>query len=136
MAPKQMTNEHKKALAEGRQQAAAVRDYLAYLDRDRKPGRRLSKEEIAGKISQLGADIEVEDDPARRVELIQKRLDYEARLANIGDAPNVEALRAAFVDAVKPYSERKKISYTAWREAGVPAADLAAAGIKRTRRTT
>lgn len=136
MAPKQMTEEHKRALAEGRRQARAVRDYLEVLDRDRKPGRRLSKEEIAGKISQLEGDIEGEDDPAKRVELIQKRLDYEERLSAIEDAPDVDALRAAFIDAVKPYSERKEISYTAWREAGVPAADLKEAGIKRTRRTS
>ena len=136
MAPKQMTEEHKRALAEGRRQAKAVRDYLEVLDRDRKPGRRFSKEEIEEKIAGLETDIENEEDPAKRVELIQKRLDYEERLAAIEDAPDVDALRAAFIDAVKSYSERKEISYTAWREAGVPAADLKEAGIKRTRRTT
>lgn len=136
MAPKQMSDEHKRALAEGRRQAKAVRDYLEALERDRKPGRRLSREEIEGKIEQVGRDTEAEDDPAKRVELIQKRLDYEQRLGDLQDAPDLEALEASFVEAVGPYSERKDISYTAWREAGVPAAVLKKAGVPRTRRSS
>ncbi len=67
--------------------------------------------------------------------MIQRRLDYEDRLSRIEDAPDTEALETAFVDAAKEYSERKGISYTAWREAGVPAATLKKAGVPRTRRT-
>ena len=40
---------------------------------------------------------------------------------------------AARLLAAKGYSERKGISYAAWREAGVPAATLKAAGISRGR---
>jgi hypothetical protein len=130
----QMSDAHKEALAKGRAQGKAVRDYLAVLDRGSKPGRRLSEDELKEKVASLHQQIEEEDDPAKRVELIQRRLDYEARLADTEDAPDMEALEAAFIDAAAEYSERKGISYTAWREAGVPAATLKKAGVPRTRR--
>ena len=38
---------------------------------------------------------------------------------------------AAFVQAARPYGERKGISYAAWREAGVDAAVLKRAGVRR-----
>ncbi len=41
------------------------------------------------------------------------------------------ALEADFVKAAKNYSERKGISYAAWREAGVDAGVLKAAGLRR-----
>ena len=49
------------------------------------------------------------------------------------DAPDLEGLEAGFVEYAKAYSERKGITYAAWREAGVPASILKDAGIKRTR---
>jgi hypothetical protein len=130
-----MSDEHKDALAEGRRQARAVRDYLEVLERERKPGRRLSKDEIATKLSKLEDDIASEPDPAKRVALIQRRLDYEDRLSSIEETPDLATIEAAFVSALKPYSERKEIGYAAWREAGVPAAILKQAGVKRTRRS-
>ena len=39
--------------------------------------------------------------------------------------------RTRFVDAAAEYSERKGITYSAWRELGVPAAVLKRAGVKR-----
>lgn len=129
-----MTDEHKAALAKGRSQAKAVRDYLEALEKSSRPGRRLSRDELAQKVEQYQEQAEAEDDPAKRVELIQKRLDYEERLADHEDAPDMDGLEKGFVEAAKEYSERKGISYTAWREAGVPAAVLREAGVPRTRR--
>lgn len=134
MAKKQMSDEHKRALAKGREQARTVRDYLEALERDSKPGRRLSKDELEQKVHQLQEQISAEDDPAKRVELVQKRLDYEERLADFEETADIEELQKAFVKAVGDYSERKGISYTAWRELGVPAAVLREAGVPRTRR--
>jgi hypothetical protein len=70
-----------------------------------------------------------ESDPLKRVELVQKRLDAEKELA----APTVdrEALEAGFVESAASYGERKGITYPAWREVGVPASVLKAAGISR-----
>jgi hypothetical protein len=134
VATKQMSEEHKAALAKGRAQAKAVRDYLDALEQESRPGRRLSKEELEQRVSDTERAIEDEDDPAKRVELIQKRLDYEERLAQTGDEVDLDALEREFVGAVKEYSERKGISYTAWREAGVAASVLREAGVPRTRR--
>ena len=133
---KPMSKEHKEALAKGRQQGKAVRDYLAALESDRKPGRRIDRDTVEARIAEVQTSIDEEADPAKRVTLIQKRLDLEERLISLDEQPDLDALESAFIDAAAGYSERKGISYTAWREAGVPAATLKAAGIKRTRRPT
>lgn len=132
---RKMTADHKEALARGRDQGRAVREYLAMLDRDRTPGRRLDRDGVERRIAETQLRIDEEPDPAKRVELIQRRLDLERKLIDLEDEPDVDALQASFVTAAKDYSERKGISYTAWREAGVPAAVLREAGIPRTRRT-
>ena len=135
-ASKKMTPEHKAALAKGREQGRAVRDYLAALEEEKKPGRRFDPELLQLRIAETQEKTDAEPDPAKRVELIQKRLDYEEKLADVGEAVDLEALEKDFVEAVKEYSERKGIAYTAWREAGVPAAVLKKAGIPRTRRSS
>jgi hypothetical protein len=131
-----MSQEHKEALAKGRAQGRAVREYLKVLDRERKPGRRVDRSTLEKRIEDLSGQAASEPDPSKRLELIQRRLDAEDRLAALEDEPDLEAVEQAFVDAGAEYSERKGISYTAWREAGVPAPVLKRAGIKRTRRTT
>lgn len=131
---RQMSDEHKAALAKGRAQGKAVREYLAALDQERKPGRRLDRGTIEARIPKIQADIDAEPDPAKRVDLIQRRLDLENRLVELEDQPDIDALETEFVAAAAEYSERKGITYAAWREAGVPAAVLKAAGVPRTRR--
>ena len=129
-----MTEEHKAALAKGREQGRAVRESLAALNEETKPGRKHDPETLQQRIDETQQQVEAETDPAKRVELIQKRLDYEEKLANTGEQVDLDALQKDFVEAAKEYSERKGITYTAWREAGVPAAVLKEAGISRTRR--
>lgn len=133
---RKMSDDHKAALAKGRAQGKAVRDYLAALEQERKPGRRLDRDTIESRIPEIQSAIDAEPDPAKRVELIQKRLDLEERLVGMEDEPDMGALESAFVDAAAEYSERKGITYSAWREAGVPAAVLKQAGIRRTRRAS
>jgi len=133
-ATKKMSDEHKAALAKGREQGRAVRDYLAALNEEKKPGRRVDPETLAQKITQVQDQIASEPDPAKRVEHIQKRLDLEAQQADASGQVDLEALQQGFIAAAQEYSERKGITYSAWREAGVPAAVLKAAGIPRTRR--
>lgn len=132
---RKMSDEHKEALARGRAQGRAVRAYLAALDQDRRPGRRVDRETLESRIPELQAAIDAEPDPAKRVELIQKRLDVETQLVELGEQADLDALEAEFIAAAAEYSERKGITYHAWREAGVPAATLKAAGVRRTRRT-
>lgn len=132
----QMSDEHKAALAEGRAQGKAVRDYLAALEQEKKPGRKVDAASIEQRINEVQARVDEEPDPAKRVELIQKRLDLENKLIDAQESADLEALEEEFVGAVAPYSERKSISYHAWREAGVPAAVLKRAGVPRTRRAS
>ncbi len=133
-ATKKMSDEHKAALAKGREQGRAVREYLAALSEEKKPGRKVAPETLAQKITQVQEQIASEPDPAKRVEHIQKRLDLEAQQADASGPVDLEALEQDFISAAKEYSERKGITYSAWREAGVPAAVLKAAGVPRTRR--
>jgi hypothetical protein len=56
-----------------------------------------------------------------RLLLIQLRKDLEAAADTEDDPAEAERLRKAFVNAALPYSESKGITYSAWREAGVPA---------------
>ena len=131
-----MSAEHKEALAKGRAQGKAVRDYLAALEDQKKPGRRVSREELEHRLSTTREQIETEPDPAKRLDLIQKRLDIEERLNEQGEEVDLEKLEKEFVKVAKDYAERKGITYTAFREAGVQAAVLKNAGIPRTRKTS
>lgn len=129
-----MTDEHKKALSAGRQQSKTVRDYLESLEQSSRPGRKLSGRELQKRIDDMDKKIADADNPATRLELVQQRLDYEKRLAATGDGADHDQLEKDFAKVANDYSDRKGISYTAWREIGVPAAVLKQAGIARTRR--
>ena len=48
-----------------------------------------------------------------------------------GDGLDLQQLEAGFIECAWEYGNRKGITYTAWREVGVPAATLKAAGITR-----
>jgi hypothetical protein len=69
---------------------------------------------------------------ARRLELIQQRRSLEVELAGMSvGGPDLSALEKDFVKSAKGYSQRKGITYGAWREFGVPAEVLRKAGISR-----
>lgn len=129
----EMTQEHKDALALGRKQAREIKAYLKAIE-GRKRGRPVTKESLQQRLERIHEKIEQSDDPLKSVELIQIRLDVEEALEHIEEAVDLAALEAGFVEHAKAYSERKGISYTAWREFGVPAATLRAAGVPETRR--
>lgn len=125
-----MSDEHKAALAEGRRQSRALKRYLEALGA-RRPGRPVTPETLTARLERVEVRIAAESDPLKRLDLIQQRIDIETQLAQLTDAADLEALEAGFIEYAKAYSARKGISYTAWREAGVPAAVLKHAGIGR-----
>ena len=128
-----MTQEHKEALAEGRRQGRAVRDYLEALEQHRpKRGRKRTPESIRKQLDRINDEIAAAD-PVKRLQMIQDRIDLEAELGSMENKPDLEALENDFVAAAKPYSERKSISYAAWRELGVEASVLKRAGVSRGR---
>lgn len=128
-----MGEEHKAALAKGKSEAAKVRKYLKALEAGQ-PGGAARAKVLEQRIERLRDDIANEDNLLRRVKLIQKRFDTEDKLKDVDTSIDFDALEADFIGVVDSYSERNGISYHTWREVGVPARALKAAGIKRTRR--
>jgi hypothetical protein len=127
-----MSEEHKVALAAGRAQGKAVRDYLDALAGTKpKRGRPRTAETVRQQLDAIPKAM-AEADAVTRLQLIQKRIDLEAELERLsGPSADIEALEQAFVDVAKAYSAAKGISYAAWREIGVDAAVLKKAGISR-----
>lgn len=126
-----MSDEHKAALAVGRAEGRAVRDYLDGLRASKpKRGRKRTPESINSRISVIDEALETAD-PLSEVKLIQERMDLARELENLGSGVDIAALEDAFVKVAKGYSERQGISYAAWREVGVEASVLKRAGISR-----
>jgi len=67
----------------------------------------------------------------KRVALVQERMDLQRELEASEGGIDLTQLESEFVKYAKSYSERKSISYAAWREVGVSAATLKAAGVGR-----
>lgn len=128
-----MSQEHKDALARGRREARAIKAYLNALE-SRRPGRPVSKESLKKRLEKLDQKLETADNPLETVDLIQSKLDIEKALAEVENAQDMATLETGFVENAASYSERKGVTYTAWREFGVPAKVLREAGIKETRR--
>jgi len=127
-----MSAQHKAALAQGRREGRAVKQYLEALG-SRRPGRPVTPERLRDKIASLETRIGEEEDPLKALEMRQERLDVEAALARAEATEDFAALEVAFVEHARSYSERKGISYSAWRESGVAADVLRRAGVARTR---
>ena len=126
-----MSAQHKAALAEGRTQSKAVRQYLEALEAHKpKRGRKRTPDSIKRRLDALEGQIE-NADPLKRLQLVQERMDLTNELTSMEDKPDLEALEKGFRDAAKAYGQRKGITYAAWRELGVDPSTLKAAGITR-----
>lgn len=125
-----MTQEHKDALARGRRESKAIKAYLTALG-NRKPGRPVTPDSVRARIGRIEHKLETETDPLRRVELLQQQIDAKEALVALSSESDMAALEEAFVENAKAYSERKGISYAAWRAAGVPASVLERADVSR-----
>ena len=131
MPPKKMTAEHKQALAAGRAEGRAVKDYLDALDQQRpKRGRRRTAATIEKRLAAIEKELPVASS-LQRLQLVQERRDLEAELTQAATVVDLVALEAAFVKVAKAYSARKGIEYASWRELGVGADVLKKAGVGR-----
>ncbi len=134
MAPRKqatMTDAHKRALAAGREQSRIVREYLEVLE-EVKPrrGRRRTPESIRKRLDVV--EQQLADAPViQRLQLLQERRDLEAELEEFEEPIDVAAYEKDFTRVAKAYSNAKGISYSTWREMGVPADVLRKAGIER-----
>jgi hypothetical protein len=126
-----MTDDHKAALAVGRSESRAVRDYLEALKANKpKRGRKRTPESIARRLEAIEAEF-LETDPLGELKLIQERMDLQEELESMDTGVDITALEAEFVTVAGSYSHRQGISYAAWREVGVDAAVLKQANISR-----
>src|SRR5438094_32032 len=113
--PRQMSSAHKTALAEGREQGAAIRRYLDALEANRpKRGRKRTPESIEKRLGVIAERLEIADS-LTRVLLIQEQMDLEREREAMQDGgADLTQLEKGSVTAVKPYRERKGIAYLPW----------------------
>ena len=105
-------------------EVAGVREYLKALEQNApRPGRKRTPESVDRQIAAIDAQI-AEATVTKRLDLIQQRMDLEAEKLDA-------ALEGNFVQHAASYSDRRNISYGAWREIGVSSATLKSAGIRR-----
>ena len=111
----------------------AVRDYLDALAASApKRGRKRTADSVKARISAVGNAMG-DASATKRLGLVQERLDLETELDAMAraDSVDMDELEAGFVKAATSYGGQRGISYAAWREVGVSAATLKAAGIRR-----
>jgi hypothetical protein len=127
-----MTDQHKAALSQGRQEGRAVRDYLDSL-RTNKPkrGRKRTADSIRKRLDAIDDELTTAD-ALTELKLVQERRNLQEEMESKSAAVDQTAVEDAFVQVAKSYGERQGISYNAWREVGVPAPVLKRAGIGRT----
>ena len=126
-----MTDEHKAALAEGRDQGRAVRAYLEALEAHKpKRGRKRTPDSITKRLGVISNEM-VTADPMTRLLMTQEQVDLDNELAQMGSGVDLSELEAEFIEAAAGYSDRKGITYDTWRKMGIAPTTLKAAGIRR-----
>ncbi len=126
-----MSDEHKAALAKGRNEGRAVRAYLEAIDQHRpKRGRKRTPESIGKRLEKIAVELDTVD-PLKRLTLIQERIDLEAELEKMGKVVDLTALESDFIAVAGAYADRKGISFQAFRELGVSSAVLKQAKISK-----
>jgi hypothetical protein len=127
-----MTDAHKAALAEGRNSARTVNQYLEALEAHKpKRGRKRTAESVKKRLTTVEQELKTAI-ALSRLQLLQERRDLEVELAGMqGGGADISGLEKEFVKVAKSYSEKKGISYGAWREFGVTPEVLKKAGITR-----
>ena len=126
-----MSPEHKSALAAGRNEGGAVRAYLEALEAHRpKRGRKRTSESIKKRLAAIDEQLPSAD-PLNRVKLLQEQMNLRSELEQLDHKVDLGALEEQFVAVAQSYSQRKGISYSAWRAIGVAPNTLKRAGIAR-----
>lgn len=125
-----MSKSHKAALAQGRVEGRVIRTYLDVLEANRpKRGRKRTIESITKRLGAI-KKVLVEADTVTRLRLTQERMDLERELKIKKANADIGKLESQFVKVARAYATRNGITYTAWREVGVPPQVLKRAGIE------
>jgi hypothetical protein len=120
------TPEHLAALAQGRTEGKAIREYLTAVNAQ---GKRQRGRQPKG-AADIQAQIDATDDPVERIRLrpaLRAAQDREAA----GSEQDMATLEEAFVKYAGSYSQRFGLTYGDWRMEGIAPAVLKAAGISR-----
>ena len=129
--PKVVTKEHKAAMAAGRAESRAVSNYLEALAANKpRRGRKRTSDSIKNRLEVIEAELE-EADMLSRVNLVQERMNLLEELGSMEEKVDLAEFEADFVSVAASYSERRGISYAAWREIGVTPEVLKRAGVGR-----
>jgi hypothetical protein len=128
---RKVTDEHKAAMALGRDQGRVIGDYLRALE-TKHPGRgyRRSPEKLAARLAVIEEMIPSAES-TKRLALLQERISLRSTLAEVQVSDDLSALEERFIATAKDFSERKGITYAAWRDFGVKPEVLKRAGITR-----
>ena len=88
-----MPDEHKAAIAAGRVETVAMRDYLEALEPQRpKRGRQVNPEKLAERRTAIDSQLTAGDlKPIRRLELLPDRRDIDVQLAALAEEPDMTA---------------------------------------------
>ncbi|MGI8985095.1 MAG: hypothetical protein ACR2HM_11300 [Acidimicrobiales bacterium] len=131
-----MSDAHKAALAEGREQGRAVRRYLEALEAHKpKRGRKRTPESVQKRLAAIDEKL-VDADALTRLHLTQERLNLADELERTDNTVDLQGVEDDYVVAAAPYGRRKGITYAAWRQLGVDPAVLRRAGVKRGRQAS
>jgi hypothetical protein len=126
-----MSEEHKAALAAGRAEGRAVRNYLEALDKHRpRRGRRRTPDTVSRRLVTIETQL-AKADPLARLHLLKEKGDLEAELERVRSGDDLAVLERSFVKVARSYGERKGITYSVWRAAGVSPTVLQRAGVIR-----
>jgi hypothetical protein len=120
------TPEHLAALAQGRTEGRAVREYMYALSNQTKRSRGRAPKDAAA----LQAQIDATTDPVERLKLRPALRQAMLREALTSEADMAD-LEEAFVKVAGSYSQRHGLTYADWRTEGVSAAVLKRAGVGR-----
>jgi hypothetical protein len=135
-ANRTMSAGHKEAITVGRNQSQAVRNYLEALEQSKPArGRKRTPDSVQAQLDDVRNQLTTATAEAKLV-LLQRELDLVQELGRFGTKIDIAPLEVAFIEVADDYSQRKGISYTAWRAVGVDPTVLVKAGIARTRSTT
>ncbi len=126
---REVTPEHKAAMIQGRTETRIVRQYLEALEVRQSGGKRRSKESLQKKLAAVEQDLESAD-AVGRLHLIQERIDLEKALDAAEQNVDIDELESDFIGIAASYSERKGVSYQAWRQVGVTPKVLQAANVR------
>jgi hypothetical protein len=126
-----LSDQHKAAMAAGRTEGRAVREYLDAL-RSNKPkrGRKRTPDSINARLTRIEEEL-MDAEALDELRLLQERRNLTRELETMSSGVDMGALEAEFVKVAKAYSERQGIAYATWRDVGVEASVLKSAGISR-----